>query len=98
MGALDTGRPAVIAELEEARRMLGTGSPQLALRVLDCAFGCGGGIHVLRMQRVREVAPEPAALVWFLCILGRDPLGRDGAAVLLHVEQRTLLSCLGFPV
>ena len=67
--AVDTGHPAVIAELEEAHRMLSTSRAQLALRILDCAFGGRrDGVHVLCEERACEVAPEPVALVWFLSV------------------------------
>ena len=92
--ALDTGNPAVLAELEETRHVLGTSCAQLSLRILDCAFGSRSGVHVLSEERTCEVAPEPAALVWFLFVLWRDPLGRDSAAIFLYVEQRALLSRL----
>ena len=66
--AVDTGHPAVIAELE-ARRMLSTSRAQLARRILDCAFGGRrDGVHVLCEERACEVAPEPVALVWFLFV------------------------------
>ena len=92
--ALNTGHPAVITEFEETRRMLGTSRTQLALRILDCAFGSRSGVHVLSEERTCEVAPEPAALVWFLFVLWCDPLGRDSATIFLYVEQRALLSRL----
>lgn len=92
--ALDTGLPAIIAKLKEARRMPNTRRAHFALRVLDCRLGRRGGVHVLSLERARKVAPEPAALVRFLCVFWGHPLRRDGAAVFLHVEQRALLSCL----
>ena len=67
--AVDTGHPAVITELEEARRMLSTSRTQLALRILDCTFGGHhDGIHVFCEERACEVSPEPVALVWFLFV------------------------------
>ena len=92
--ALDTGHPAIIAELKEARRMLSTSRAQLALRILYCTLGSRCGLHVLGEERTCEVAPEPAALVWFLFVLWGDPLGRDSAAMFLYVEQCALLSRL----
>ena len=84
--AQDTWSPAGIAELKEAGGMLSAGRAQFALRILDGCLGCGGSLHVLSLERARKVAPESAALVRFLCVFRRDPLGRDGAAVFLHVE------------
>ena len=40
-----------------------------------------GGVHVFREECAGEVAPEPATLAGFLCVLGRDPVGREGATV-----------------
>ncbi len=42
--ALDTGRPAVVAELKEAGHMLDARRAHLALRILDC--GLGGATHL----------------------------------------------------
>jgi hypothetical protein len=84
--ALDTGLPAIIAKLKEARRMLNTSRAHFTLRILDCCLGRRGRVHILSLQRARKVAPESAALVWLLCVFRRDPFGRDGAAVFLYVE------------
>ncbi|KAF8268822.1 hypothetical protein EI94DRAFT_1726610 [Lactarius quietus] len=73
--SLNTRCPAVITELEEARRMFSTRSAQLAQRILNCTFGGRGGVHILRKERTREFAPEPAALVRFLCVFRRDQRG-----------------------
>ena len=91
---LDARHPAVLAQLEKARRVLDARRAQLALRVLDGRLGLRRGVHVLGEDGAREVAPQPAALVRLLLVLGSDPLGRDVAAVLQHVEQRALLGGL----
>lgn len=91
---LDARHPAVLAQLEKARRVLYARRAQLALRVLDGRLGLRRGVHVLGEDGAREVAPQPAALVWLLLVLGSDPLGRDVAAVLQHVEQCALLGGL----
>jgi hypothetical protein len=74
--------------------MLSTSRAQLTLRILDCALGGRSGVHILSEERTCKVTPEPAALVWFLFVLWRDPFRRDSAAVFLHVEKRALLSRL----
>jgi len=86
--ALDARHPAVIAiaQLEKARHVLDARRAQLALRVLDGRLGLRRGVHVLGEDRARQVAPQPAALVRLLLVLGCDPLGRYVAAVLLRVE------------
>ena len=89
--ALNAGHPAVIiAQLKKARRVLEAGRAELALRGLDGGLGLRRGVHVLREDRTRQVAPQSPALVWLVLLLGRDPLGRDVVAALLHVEQRAL--------
>jgi hypothetical protein len=93
--ALDARRPAaVVAQLEKARRVLYARRAQLALRVLHRRLGLRRGVHVLGDDGARQVAPQPTALVRLLLVLGRDPLGRDVAAVLMHVEQRALVAGL----
>jgi len=84
--ALDARYPVLIAQLEEARGVLGACRAQLALRVLDGRLGPRRGVHVARGDGACELAPEPTALVWLLLVVGRDPLGCDAAAVLRHVE------------
>ncbi len=86
--ALDARHPAVIAiaQLEKARHVLDARRAQLALRVLDGRLGLRRGVHVLGEDGARQVAPQPAALVRLLLVLGGDPLGRYVAAVLLRVE------------
>ena len=98
---MDTGHPAVIAELEEARRMLSTSRAQLALRILDCAFGGRrDGVHVLCEERACEVAPEPVALVWFMFVAIQfaghlaklHPAAPDASSdgVVLYVPEKNL--------
>jgi len=65
-----------------------------ARSVLDGRLGLRRGVHVLGEDGVREVAPQPVALVWLLLVLGSDPLGRDVVAVLQHVEKCALLGGL----
>ena len=76
--------------------MLDARRAQLALRVLNRRLGLRRGVHVLREDSTRQIAPQPAALVLLLFVLGRDPLGRDVAAALQRVEQRALLARLLF--
>jgi hypothetical protein len=52
----DTGRPAVIAGIEKARRMLSAFCAQLAQRILDCTLGGRGDVHILREERARDCA------------------------------------------
>ena len=92
--ALNAGHPVVIAPLEKARRVLDARRAELALHVLDGRLGLRRGVHVLGEDRARQVAPQPAALVRVLLVLGRDPLGRDVVGALQRVEQRALLARL----
>lgn len=55
--ALDARHPAVLAQLEKARRVLDARRAQLALRVLDGRLGLGRGVHVLGEDGARQIAP-----------------------------------------
>ena len=74
--------------------MLDARRADLALRGLDGGLGLRRGVHVLREDRARQVAPQPAALVLLLLVVRRDPLGRDVVAALQRVEQRAFLARL----
>ena len=77
-----------MAELEEARRVLSAHRASLAAVAAFIS---------LREGRVGEVVPEPAALVGFLCVLGRDPFGRVALTCFCtSTEQRAFLPCLNF--
>ena len=92
--ALDARQPAVLAQLEKARRVFDARRAHLALRVLDRRLGLRRGVHVLGEDGARQIAPQPATLVRLLLVLGSDPLGCDVAAMFQHVEQCALLGGL----
>ena len=88
----DTGRLSVMAGLEEAHRMLS------AHRAFSTAPMAAVAASIsLREGGAGEVVPEPAALVGFLCVLGRDPFGRVAPTCFCTpTEQRAFLPCLYF--
>jgi hypothetical protein len=61
-------------------------SSELALRGLDGRLGLRRGVHVLGEYGARQVAPQSPALVLFLFVFGRDPLGRYVMSALIRVE------------
>jgi hypothetical protein len=56
--ALNAGYPAIIVtQLKKARRVFDARCAELALRILDGRLGLRRGVHVLREDGARQIAP-----------------------------------------